>query len=119
MNRNEAQTPTRTAAVTVSEPSRLFLVVFNLLFWPYLLISCAVLFFPALLLWLLTFAWDRRLRALSLFTSLWGAHYLTWGPRTGVTVEGRARVNADAPCVYVSNHQSMVDILAIFATRLP
>jgi 1-acyl-sn-glycerol-3-phosphate acyltransferase len=28
-------------------------------------------------------------------------------------------VDAARPCVYVVNHQSMVDILAVFATRLP
>lgn len=119
MNSDEAPTPARSEAVTADEPNRLFVGIYNLLFWPYLLVSCAVLFVPALLLWLLTFPWDRRLRALSRYTSLWGAHYLMWGPRTGVTVEGLERTNPDAPCVYVSNHQSMVDILALFATRLP
>jgi 1-acyl-sn-glycerol-3-phosphate acyltransferase len=84
-----------------------------------MLVSCAVLFFPALLIWLATFFWDKKLRALAWYTSLWGAHYLAWAPFAGVTVEGLPRAPLETPCVYVSNHQSMVDILAVFATRIP
>ena len=94
------------------------LVVYNALYWPYLLTSCVVLFFPALVLFALTF-WDRRRRLLHAYTSLWGAHYLAWAPFAGVRLEGREQGLAAGPCIYVSNHQSMVDILAVFATRLP
>jgi 1-acyl-sn-glycerol-3-phosphate acyltransferase len=94
------------------------LTVYNLFYWPYLLSSCVVLFFPALVLYALTF-WDPRRRILHAYTSLWGAHYLAWAPFAGVELEGRERGLAAGPCVYVSNHQSMVDILAAFATRLP
>jgi 1-acyl-sn-glycerol-3-phosphate acyltransferase len=94
------------------------LAVYNVLYWPYLLASCVVLFFPALVLYALTF-WDTRRRVLHAYTSLWGAHYLAWAPFAGVRLEGRENGLAATPCVYVSNHQSMVDILAIFATYLP
>ncbi|HEY1535533.1 MAG TPA: hypothetical protein VGF76_16040, partial [Polyangiaceae bacterium] len=46
-------------------PPGLFL--YNLLYWPYLLVSCSLLFFPALLLWALTF-WDPKRRWLAKFT---------------------------------------------------
>lgn len=101
------------------EPHAIVLAIYNLLYWPYLLGSCAALFVPALLIWAATVFWDRRLRALTWYTTLWGAHYLAWAPLAGVTVEGLSRAPRDRPCVYVSNHQSMVDILAVFATRLP
>ena len=94
------------------------LAVYNVLYWPYLLASCVVLFFPALVLYALTF-WDTRRRVLHAYTSLWGAHYLARAPFAGVRLEGREHGLAATPCVYVSNHQSMVDILAAFATRLP
>jgi 1-acyl-sn-glycerol-3-phosphate acyltransferase len=101
-----------------AEPQGFVLFIYNIIYWPYLFLSCAVLFVPALLIWLFTFFWDRRLRVLGAYTSLWGAHYLAWAPFAGVTVEGLSRAPRDLPCVYVSNHQSMVDILAVFATRL-
>jgi 1-acyl-sn-glycerol-3-phosphate acyltransferase len=94
------------------------LALYNAVYWPYLLTSCAVLFFPALALWGLTF-WDPKRRWLAKFTSVWGAHYLAWAPFASVRVEGLERVDRARPCIYVVNHQSMVDILAVFATRLP
>jgi 1-acyl-sn-glycerol-3-phosphate acyltransferase len=103
------------------EPRRLGslgLAVYNALYWPYLLASCVVLFVPALGLFLLAVPFGGAQRLLHAYTSLWGAHYLAWAPFAGVTVHGRERV-ASGPYVFVSNHQSMVDILAVFATRLP
>jgi 1-acyl-sn-glycerol-3-phosphate acyltransferase len=100
------------------EPSAPVLAIYNALYWPYLIGSCAALFVPAFLIWAATFFWDRRLRALTWYTTLWGAHYLSWAPLAGVTVEGLDQAPGERPCVYVSNHQSMVDILAVFATRL-
>jgi len=94
------------------------LAVYNALYWPYLLASCVLLFFPAVVLYAFTF-WDPRRRLLHAYTSLWGAHYLACAPFAGVRLQGRERGLSAGPCVYVSNHQSMVDILAAFATRLP
>jgi 1-acyl-sn-glycerol-3-phosphate acyltransferase len=94
------------------------LVIYNLIYWPYLLASCVLLFLPALVLYAFTF-WDPRRRILHAYTSVWGAHYLAWAPFAGVRLEGREQALSGGPCVYVSNHQSMVDILAAFATRLP
>jgi 1-acyl-sn-glycerol-3-phosphate acyltransferase len=94
------------------------LALYNALYWPYLLLSCAALFFPALALWALTF-WDPKRRWLAKFTSLWGAHYLAWAPFASVRVEGVEHLNSARACVYVVNHQSMVDILAVFATHQP
>ena len=94
------------------------LVIYNAIYWPYLLASCVLLFFPALVLYAFTFR-DPRRRILHAYTSIWGAHYLAWAPFAGVRLEGREAALSGGPCVYVSNHQSMVDILAAFATRLP
>jgi 1-acyl-sn-glycerol-3-phosphate acyltransferase len=94
------------------------LAVYNALYWPYLLVSCAVLFFPALALRLFSFT-DPKRRLLSRYTSVWGAHYLSKAPFASVRVEGLEHAPRDGAAVYVVNHQSMVDILAVFATRLP
>jgi 1-acyl-sn-glycerol-3-phosphate acyltransferase len=97
---------------------RVGLTFYNVLYWPYLFGTCMLLFWPALAIWLVTIPFDRRLRLLHAFTCLWGAHYLAWAPFAGVRVVGRERV-PDRPVVYVSNHQSMVDTLAVFAIRMP
>ncbi|HTQ07502.1 MAG TPA: lysophospholipid acyltransferase family protein [Polyangiaceae bacterium] len=92
--------------------------IYNAFYWPYLALTCALFFVPAIAIWLLTL-WDPKKRALHAFTSFWGAHYLAWAPFAAVRVADRERGLLGAPCVYVSNHQSMVDILAVFATYLP
>jgi 1-acyl-sn-glycerol-3-phosphate acyltransferase len=92
--------------------------VYNALYWPYLALTCVLFFVPALAIWALTL-WDRKKRLLHAFTSFWGAHYLAWAPFASVKVSNRELGLGVGPCVYVSNHQSMVDILAVFATYLP
>lgn len=92
--------------------------VYNLLYWPYLITTCVVLFFPSLVIFLFTF-WQRPRRLLHRFTSYWAAHYLAWAPFAGVRVERREAGLLPGPCVYVVNHQSMVDILAVYAAHLP
>lgn len=98
---------------------RATLLLYNLLYWPYLLTSCAVLFVPALGLFLVTAPFDPKRKLLARFTSAWGAHYLARAPLAGTHVIGLEKVPLDQPCVFVANHQSMVDILAVFGTRVP
>ncbi len=93
------------------------LALFNALYWPYLLGTVIVLFFPALLLFLLTF-WQRPRRWLHVYTTYWASHYLAWAPFASIRVQGRERALGLSPCVFVVNHQSMVDILAIYGIRL-
>jgi 1-acyl-sn-glycerol-3-phosphate acyltransferase len=98
---------------------RLAISVYNALYWPYLLTTCAALFGPAIGLYALSRPWDKRRKLLQAYTSLWGAHYLAWAPFAGVEVSGRSNIPRGGPCVFVSNHLSMVDILAVFALREP
>src|SRR5215203_5281319 len=83
-----------------AEPGPVVLFVYNLLYWPYLFSTCALLFVPSFFLWLLTRPWDEKQRVLSWYTTGWGAHYLTRAPFAGVTVEGLERAPADAACVF-------------------
>jgi len=82
------------------------------------MVSSAVAFVPAAGLYLLGPV-DKRRTLLRRWTEEWGAHYLERAPFAGVTVIGREKVDAARPCIYVANHQSMCDVLAIFAARLP
>jgi 1-acyl-sn-glycerol-3-phosphate acyltransferase len=112
--------PAPVTAQERAEPLNGFvLAVYNLFYWPYLISTCALLFFPALAIFAVTAPFDPKRRVLHWYTCLWGAHYLAWAPLAGVRVEGLDRSRASGPCIYVSNHQSMVDILAVFALRTP
>lgn len=95
------------------------LAAYNAAFWPYLLGSAAALFVPALGIWAATARTDTRKRLLARYTSAWGAHYLSHAPLAGVTLLGRDKVDEQRPTIYVANHQSMSDILAVFAAHIP
>ena len=82
--------------------------------WALILISCPILFVGALAVWVLTVAFDRRLRLLHLYSSAWAALYTYVFPYWTVRIRNRERIRNDAAYVLVSNHQSLLDILVLF-----
>ena len=66
-----------------------------------------------LLVWLFTFWWDRRRVALTIMTTFWAWLYQFIIPFWKLEQEGREKIPLDRPVILVSNHRSMVDILAL------
>ena len=56
---------------------RVLLPVFSLAFWGFIVLSSALLFPVAVLVWAVTAPFDRRLRVQHLFTCFWASLY-TW-----------------------------------------
>lgn len=83
-------------------------------FWLFIVVSSLLLFPVALLIWLLTALFDKRLKILHQFTCLWASLYTWLNPVWRVTVEGRDKIKAGVTYVMVANHQSLVDILVLF-----
>ena len=92
----------------------LALHILSLSFWTFLVVSSALLFPVAVLIWAVTVPFDRRLVALHRFTCSWASLYTRLNPAWPVTIEGRENLPRDVACVLVSNHQSFVDILVLF-----
>ena len=86
----------------------------SLLFWGFVVLSSAVLFPVALLIWLVTAPFDRRKRALHKFTCFWASLYSWLNPAWRVTIHGRDHVEPDTTYMFVVNHLSMLDILVLF-----
>ena len=84
------------------------------LFWVFLTVSSILLFPVALLIWLVTVPFDRRLVVLHRFTCFWASLYSWLNPVWRVHVEGRERIDPAAAYVMVANHQSLLDILVLF-----
>ncbi len=72
------------------------------------------LYLTALILRLVTYPFDRRLRLLHLFTCFWASIYTWMLPAWRIRIEGRENVRKDAAYMVVSNHQSQLDILVAF-----
>ncbi|MBW7857530.1 MAG: 1-acyl-sn-glycerol-3-phosphate acyltransferase, partial [Leptonema sp. (in: Bacteria)] len=88
----------------------------SILFWVFLIVT-SILFFPiAVLIRLLTGLFDRRLVVLHSFTSFWASLYTWLNPFWRVTLVKKTNINPKHTYMMISNHQSMVDIFALFRT---
>lgn len=95
------------------------LILYSMLLWTFFLITSILLFSVASLIWLITRWFDRRLIALHLWSCFWGSWYIWFNPLWRVRVSGRAKIPWKRPCVLVSNHQSMLDILVLYRLFVP
>jgi len=82
--------------------------------WLVILVTCPIFFVGALVLWAATAPFDRRLRALHVYTCAWAAFYTYVFPYWTVDVRNRERIRRGATYVLVANHQSLLDILVLF-----
>lgn len=88
--------------------------VVSILFWAFLTISSIVLFPIAVVIWVVTVAFDRRLVLLHRFTCFWASLYTWFNPVWPVTIEGRDKIRPRTTYVMVANHLSLIDILVLF-----
>ncbi len=93
----------------------IFYPLIALVFIVFVFSSSAVFFFPgALLIFLLTVWFDPNLKWLHQFTSFWASLYIWLFPPWRVSHSGKEHVDPKSTYIIVSNHQSLVDILAAF-----
>lgn len=86
----------------------------SILFLLIIIITSIFYFAIAIIIWLLTRPFDKRLRLLHQYTCFWGAFYTYIMPAWPVKIEGRKKIRKKATYVMVSNHQSQLDILVLF-----
>lgn len=84
------------------------------IFWIFLTLSSIALFPVAVVIWLVTVLFDRRLVILHRFTCFWASLYTWLNPVWRVHVEGREKIDPHTAYVMVANHQSLLDILVLF-----
>ncbi len=92
--------------------------VIGIMFLVFVAITCMIMFVLAVLVWLLTVLFDRRLVILHYFSSFWASIYLWVMPAWSVSIEGRKHIGSKT-YVVVSNHQSLLDILVAFRIFFP
>lgn len=80
----------------------------------FVFLTSAIFFVIAVLIWLVTLPFDRRLTLLHRFTCFWASLYIWVFPPWSVDINGRDRILDSETYVIVSNHQSLVDILVAF-----
>ena len=86
----------------------------TILFIVFFVISSIVMFSIAVLIRVVSTPFDRKLRLLHLYSAFWASIYVWIMPAWSVHVQGRDKIDRSKTYVVVSNHQSMLDILAGF-----
>ena len=77
-------------------------------------LTSIIFFLIAVLIWLITWPFDRRKVILQQFTCFWAALYTWIIPAWRIRIDGRENLPRQTPHVVVSNHQSLLDILVLF-----
>lgn len=93
--------------------------LFSIGFLVFIGLSSAAFYLLALITFLITAPFDRRLVCLHQYSSLWAVFYLWCVPSLSFRVEGREKLDWKRQYMFVSNHQSMMDILVAFALFFP
>lgn len=86
----------------------------SLFFWFFMVVSSALLFPVAVLVWAVTAPFDRRRVVLHAFTCFWGSLYTWLNPAWRVEIRGREHIEPRTAYVMVANHLSTLDILVLF-----
>jgi 1-acyl-sn-glycerol-3-phosphate acyltransferase len=92
---------------------------FSMAYWLFIILSCIPFFAIALVLFVVTFPFDRRRVVLHLFSCFWGAFYIYANPIWHLRVEGREKLPWRGPAVLVANHASLIDVVVLFSLYRP
>ncbi|HET9594718.1 MAG TPA: lysophospholipid acyltransferase family protein [Anaeromyxobacteraceae bacterium] len=95
------------------------LLAFSVVYWLFVVVTMPLFFAVALLLFLLTAAFDRRRLALHLWSCFWASCYIYANPLWKVRFEGRERLPWRGAAILVANHLSLVDILVLYGLYRP
>ncbi|HET6921520.1 MAG TPA: lysophospholipid acyltransferase family protein, partial [Anaeromyxobacteraceae bacterium] len=94
-------------------------LAFSAVYWAFVAASMPVFFAGALLLFMVTRPFDRRLVALHLYSCFWASSYVYCNPLWRARVLGRGKLPWRGPAVIVSNHLSLVDIPVLYGLYRP
>lgn len=89
-------------------------LILSLVIWAFWAASTILFTFIAIPIWLLTLPFDRRGLILHYASSIWGYMYALVNPYWTIRFEGRNNIRDNQPCIIISNHQSLADIMVLY-----
>ncbi|MCF8380527.1 MAG: 1-acyl-sn-glycerol-3-phosphate acyltransferase [Bacteroidales bacterium] len=91
----------------------IFLKTASLLLWIWFLITSIIITPIFIIIWLLTFWWDKNLRISHLSACFWAAQNIWINPFWSLKIIDRHKFNTRATYMVMTNHQSALDIFVI------
>jgi 1-acyl-sn-glycerol-3-phosphate acyltransferase len=95
------------------------LPVFSVVYSVFLALTMPLFFAVALVLFVVTWPFDRRRVVVHMWSCLWGSFYIYANPLWRVRVTGREKLSWHGPAVIVANHLSLIDILVLYTLYRP
>lgn len=95
------------------------LVAVSIAFWIFFAGSLPVFWVGAVVVFLLTVAFDRRRTALHLYSCFWAYQYVWMNPLWKVKFVGREKLPWRGAAVIVANHLSLLDVLVLYGLFRP
>lgn len=89
-------------------------LLLSVIVWFVWVVATIAFAFIAAAIWLLTMPFDKRGIILHLASSIWGYMYALVNPYWTIRFEGRNNIRDDQPCIIISNHQSLADIMVLY-----
>jgi 1-acyl-sn-glycerol-3-phosphate acyltransferase len=89
-------------------------IIYSIIVWLFLIISCFPLFIIDFVIWLFTFWWDKRTWILHRFSIFWALIYVWLNPLWKINIKGRENISKKKTYVIISNHQSALDIVVLY-----
>lgn len=92
-------------------------IIYSIIVWLFLVASCIPLFLVDFIIWLFTFWWDKRTWVLHRYSIFWALIYVWLNPLWKIDIKGRENIKKKKTYVIISNHQSALDIVVLYALR--
>ena len=89
-------------------------IIYSIIVWTFLIITCFPLFFIDFVVWLLTFWFDKRTWLLHRYSGFWAMFYIWTNPLWKIDIKGRENIDQKKTYVIISNHQSAMDIVILY-----
>lgn len=94
-------------------------IFYSVYVWIFILFSIVILTPFYLIVWILTFWFDKRLYIINYFAINWGSLYTKCIPWWKVKVEGKEKIEKDKTYIIIANHQSLEDALVMYRLGIP
>lgn len=85
----------------------------SILYYLFFAVTGIFLITGAALIWFFSFAFDKRLYLVHLYTQYWGSFLFAVVPSWKIRIIGREKIDSTKALVFVSNHQSEFDIVVV------
>jgi 1-acyl-sn-glycerol-3-phosphate acyltransferase len=89
-------------------------VIVSVFVWTVFTLSSFIFFPSIIIIRLLSWPYDPKLRIIHFITSVWGSVFTWANPLLKISIEGREKIVPGKTYVMICNHQSILDILVLY-----